>query len=134
MNYLTYEEFQEIGFGQDITEEEFKQYLPKASAVLDSITRHFYQFNDIEKDVPFRRKKFKQALAAQIEHFDETGATNTAGIQAGYNSVTIGRTSTSTTSGGRQNGSNTDTTDLVSQDVFLILRATGLLYRGVGSL
>lgn len=126
MSYLNYEEYKNLGF-TDIEETEFERLLKRASDVIDGITRYFYRFNDIEKDVPFRREQFKKAIAAQIEYFYEMGATNTHGLQE-PSTVTIGRT---TLSEGSRNSQTAPRNDLISEDVYFYLRDTGLLYRGL---
>ena len=125
MAYLTYQEYINFGFAE-IDEEEFNRLLPKASDVIDGITRSFYRFNDMEKDVSWRREQFKKAIAAQIEYFHEMGATNTHGLNE-PTSVTIGRTTINT----RNNAQKDIRNDLVCPDVFLYLKDTGLLYSGV---
>src|SRR5690554_7251927 len=59
MDYLTYDEYIQLGFAE-IEKTEFDRLLPKASDVINSVTRDFYVFNDIEDDVPFRRERFKK--------------------------------------------------------------------------
>src|SRR5690625_823537 len=93
MAYLTYDEYKVLGF-EEMEEDEFNKLLPLASDVLDSVTRDFYQFHDLERDIPFRRSKFKKALASQIEYFFDMGATSSHGLQEPA-SITIGRTSMS---------------------------------------
>lgn len=125
MAYLTYQEYIDFGF-VEIDEENFNRLLPKASDVIDGITRSFYRFNDMEKDVAWRREQFKKAIAAQIEYFHEMGATNTHGLNE-PTSVTIGRTTINT-----RNYAQKDTRNgLICPDVFLYLKDTGLLYSGV---
>lgn len=128
MPYLTYAEFQEFGYGID--EGEFNKLLPRASDVLNNVTRSFYEFNDIDKDVDFRRKRFKKAIASQIKYFSDMGATSSHGINdPGH--VQIGRTSIS--KGGRNSGGQDERkNNLVSDDVYIYLSGTGLLYRGIG--
>lgn len=125
MPYLTYEEYNQLGFA-DMEEAEFNKLLPKASDVIDGITRYFYRFNDIEKDVPFRREQFKKAIAAQIEYFHDMGATSSHEINSPL-TVNIGRTQIMT---GEANQKKTNT--LISPDVYMYLRDTGILYRGIG--
>lgn len=127
MPYLTYEEYKELGF-TDIEETEFERLLKRASDVIDGITRHFYRFDDIENDVPFRREQFKKAIAAQIEYFYETGSTHSYGMNEPQ-SVSIGRTSMTTGSNPFQNGVQND---LICKDVYFYLKDTGLLYTGIG--
>ena len=125
MAYLTYEEYLGMGF-TEIEEGEFDRLLKRASDVIDSITRSFYRFNDMEKDVSWRREQFKKAVAAQIEYFHEMGATNTHGLNE-PTSVTIGRTTVNT----RNNAQKDTQNGLICPDVFLYLKDTGLLYAGV---
>lgn len=125
MEYLTYEEYLEMGFAE-MEEGEFDRLLKRASDVIDGITRSFYRFNDMEKDVAWRREQFKKAVAAQIEYFHEMGATNTHGLNE-PTSVTIGRTTINTRNNAQKDAQN----DLICPDVFLYLKDTGLLYAGV---
>src|SRR5699024_10537691 len=105
MSYLTYLEFTDL-IKMDINIEEFENLLPKASAVLDNITNHFYAKNDIEEDNPWRVKKFKQALCAQIEYFHVLGATTFEEINNIPQTFSAGRTSVSNTS--RYNSGDTN--------------------------
>src|SRR5690625_7686133 len=101
MPYLTYEEYQELGFNE-IKEDEFNKLLPRASDVLNSVTRSFYEFNDINDDVEFRRTRFKKALAVQIQFFNDMGDTPSYDIATPAH-IQIRRTSVSST--GRSEGS-----------------------------
>ena len=125
MAYLTYQEYIDFGFAE-IDEENFNRLLPKASDVIDGITRSFYRFNDMEKDVAWRREQFKKAVAAQIEYFYEMGATNTHGLNE-PTSVTIGRTTINTRNNTQKDAQN----GLICPEVFLYLKDTGLLYAGI---
>lgn len=127
MPYLTYEEYNQLGFA-DMEEAEFNKLLPKASDVVDGVTRHFYKFNDLESDAQFRKEQFKKAVAAQIEYFYEMGAANSHGLNE-PSTVTIGRT---TLTAGSRNSQTAPQNDLVSKDVYLYLNYTGLLYKGLG--
>lgn len=129
MPYLTYEEYIDLGF-EEMEQSEFEKLLKRASGVLDSITRYFYRHNDLETDIDFRKEQFKKALAAQVEYFHDMGATSSHGInEPGH--VQIGRTSVS--KGGRNSGGQDEQkNNLVSDDVYIYLSGTGLLYRGIG--
>ena len=127
MAYLTYQEYIDLGF-PEIGEAEFNKLLPKASDVVDSVTRSFYKFNDIEQDVPFRREQFKKAVAAQIQYFHDMGGTSSHELNEAQ-TVTIGRTTVSTSN--RNSSQDEQKNKLISDDVFMYLRYTGLLYRGV---
>src|SRR5690625_4942052 len=130
MPYLTYEEYKGFGY-EEIEQNEFNKLLPRASDILDFVTRNFYHFNDLEKDIEFRRMKFKKAIAAQIAYFNDIGGTMSHEM-TDFNHVQIGRTSMS--KGGRQSStsSSDDKNSVVSEDVYIILSGTGLLYRGIG--
>lgn len=127
MAYLTYEEYLAMEY-VELEPSEFERLLKRASDAVDGITNHFYRFNNIEDDVPFRREQFKKAIAVQIEYFHDMGATNSHGLNDPM-SVTIGRTSMST--GNTRSGSQ-DKNNLISPDVFFLLANTGLLYAGIG--
>lgn len=129
MPYLTYEEYQNIGFS-DVTVDDFPKIEQKASDVLDSVTRDFYQLNDLESDYPLRRDKFKKAVAAQIDYFYDMGATNSHGLQE-MAMVQIGRTTSST--GVKGGTAKAEKNSVLSDDVVMYLRNTGLLYRGVNT-
>lgn len=126
MPYLTYQEYLNLGFSE-IEESEFNRLLPKASEDVDGVTRHFYKFNNLADDVPFRQEQFKKAVAAQIEYFHDMGATSSHGLEE-PSTVTIGRT---TLSEGSRNSNKTTQRGLISKDVFFYLKDTGLLYRGL---
>lgn len=129
MQYLTYEEFKELNKA-DIKETEFNDLLPKASAILENITNHFYVRNDIEKDNLWRIKKFQQALSSQIEYFHVLGATSFEEINSSPQTFTAGRTSVSNASRYNPGGAN-ESKPLIAEDVFIYLEGTGLLDRGV---
>lgn len=127
MPYLTYDEYVDLGF-PEIGDTEFNRLLPKASDVVDSVTRFFYKFNDMDSDIPFRREQFKKAVAAQIQYFHDMGATSSHELNEAQ-TVTIGRTTVSTSN--RNSSQEEQRNKLISDDVFMYLRYTGLLYRGV---
>jgi len=101
-------------------------YIEKAETILDNITRHFYVFNDLVTDVPFRRNQFKKALLAQIAYFVSIGTTDFDEIFNEPDSFSIGRTSI-TNSSSKEGGNSRS---YVAFDVELILAGTGLLFRG----
>ncbi len=131
MSYLTLEEFKDLS-NAEIDEEEFEKLIKKASAILNNITSHFYVKNDIEKDNEWRVKQFKQALCAQIEYFDELGATTFESMNKAPQSFSAGRTSV--TNASRTNSNENEGKSLVAEDVYVFLEGTGLLYAGVGVL
>lgn len=125
MPYLTHEEYQLWG-ATTVPELDFIKLLNKASDVLDSVTRSFYKFNNINEDIPFRREKFKKAVVAQIDYFVQMGGTSSHTLNSPL-SVTIGRTQQSLGDRNQQKSNK-----VVSDDVYMYLRDTGLLYRGLG--
>lgn len=125
MPYLTYQEYIDLGF-PEIMEAEFNKLLSKASDVIDSVTRFFYKFNDIEQDVPFRREQFKKAVAAQIQYFHDKGGTMSHEIGSPL-TVNIGRTSVLM---GEKNQQRANA--IISSDAIRYLSGTGLLYCGIG--
>lgn len=129
MPYLTYEKYIDLGF-EEMEQSEFEKLLKRASGVLDSITRYFYRHNDLESDVEFRKEQFKKAVAAQIKYFYDMGGTSSHELnEPGH--VQIGRTSVS--KGGRNSsGQDDQKNNLISEDVYMHLSGTGLLYRGIG--
>ncbi|WP_161877866.1 hypothetical protein [Alkalibacterium sp. MB6] len=132
MAYLTYQEFEETS-GPTIDAAKFDKLLPKASAILDNVTDHFYTVHNIETDNKWRVKKFKEALCVQINYFDEVGANTFEGINKAPQSFSAGRTSVSNTSRFNAAGAN-ESKSLVAEDVYVFLEGTGLLYAGVGIL
>ncbi|WP_404293188.1 hypothetical protein LG276_01030 [Cytobacillus kochii] len=129
MAYLTFEEFKELS-NRDIDESNFNKLLPKASAVMDNVTNHFYQRVNIEKDNTWRVNKFKQALCTQIEYFHVLGATTFEEINNAPQNFQAGRTSVSNASRYNPSGAN-ESKPLISEDVYIYLEGTGLLFSGV---
>lgn len=131
MAYLTFDEYKELTGAADDKKEQFNANLSKASAVVDSITSNFYQFNDLATDkVKFRADRFKLALCAQIDYFIEVGGNTYEGINKAPQSFSLGRTSISNGSRYNASGSN-ESKSLVADDVYIYLEGTGLLYKGV---
>lgn len=131
MAYLTYEEYAKLGY-EDMSANEFDQLIGKASDFIDSQTRNFYQFKKLEEDIPFRRDKFKKAVALQVEYMYQTGATSSYDVNTPQ-TWSIGRTSVSEASRYSNTGRN-EAPSIVSDDALLALSGTGLLYRGLGGM
>lgn len=129
MSYLTYEEYNEFGFAK-LEQDKFDELIKKAGDVIDSVTRHFYQFNNIDDDVEFRRKQFKKAVGAQVEYFNTVGSTNYEEINSAPQTFQAGRTAVSNTSRFNASGKN-ERKSLASEDALMYLSETGLLYRGI---
>jgi len=131
MAYLTNEEYKKLGF-KEVSDVEFNKLLPKASAVLDNVTSHFYQKVDIKEDNEWRVRQFKKGLGSQIEYFNVLGATTSEEINSSPHSFTAGRTSVSNSSRYNTSGEN-EKKPLVAEDVYIYLEGTGLLYSGVAT-
>ena len=131
MAYITFDEYKELSAAANDNVDKFNANLSKASAVIDSITNNFYQFNDLETDkVKFRADRFKLALCAQIDYFIEVGGNTFEAVNKAPQSFSVGRTSISSGSRNNASGQN-ETNQLVAEDVYIYLEGTGLLYRGV---
>lgn len=126
--YLSLREYKRlVDKDTELTEKEFRKLLRKASSLLDIHTRRFYRRNNLESDIPLRRKAFKLAVAYQIEYMHEADATTSFGMQE-PDSWSIGRMSVSKNKG---SSSSTEEASLLSGDAMMQLSGTGLLYRGV---
>lgn len=125
MAYLTFPEYQKFGY-QEVTEDDFKRLVVRASDVIDIRTRNFYRFHDLESDIEFRKNQFKKAIALQIERMAILGAVSTAEIDSPTNWSLDG---VSVTNGG-SGASGDNAMSIVSEDALEFLSMTGLLYRG----
>lgn len=134
MSYLTFEEFKTLTGKTDEYEGTFDKYLLKATAIIDNVTEYFYQKNSIVNDpIAFRVKQFKLALCSQIVYFGEVGSDTYESINNTPQTFSAGRTSVSNSSRYNPSGQN-ESKSLVSEDIYIYLEGTGLLYRGRGSL
>ncbi len=128
MAYLTYTEYEALGLS-NLTASEFNDLIGKACFVLDSQTRDFYQFTDLESDMLYRKRKFKMAVALQVEYMHQSSATSTYEANTPQ-SWSIGRTSVSESSRYSNTGSN-ETPTIVCDDAILALSGSGLLSRNI---
>ncbi|MEX1497692.1 hypothetical protein [Enterococcus sp. C65] len=129
MSYIDFKEFKRLSGKTDSFKSSFDKYLLKASAILDNETNYFYQFHNIKDDsIDFRVNQFKLALCSQIVYFDEVGGDTYQSINKTPQSFSAGRTSITNKS--PENGGSAP---LLSEDVYIYLEGTGLLYRGVPS-
>lgn len=128
MAYLTQAEYEELHL-EELATGSFETLERRASAYLDSQTRNYYQLNDLEQDIPFRRDKFKLAVALQIEYMTKTGATTSYDINTPQ-TWSIGRTSVSEASRYSNTGKN-EAPSIICEDAILALSGTGLLGRGL---
>ena len=121
--YLTYAEYKDFELSS-MTQEEFLNLVERASDFLDSRTRSFYRFNDLEIDIDFRKKKFKKAVALQVEYMFRAGASGTLDMQTPQTWSVDGMSV-----GAREAGKSQ--LSIISQDAMTVLSGTGLLYRGL---
>lgn len=128
MAYLTFIEYKELGY-TSLEEDDFNSLIAKASTFIDSQTRDFYHYNDLENDIEYRKTKFKKAIALQVEYMHQSGATSTYDANTPQ-SWSIGRTSVSEASRYSNTGSN-EAPSIICKDAILALSGTGLLFRGV---
>lgn len=129
MPYLTYSEYKALS-SRELDEETFNKLLPKASAVIDNATNHYYHKVDILTDNTWRVNQFKHALSSQIDYFDVLGATSFEEINNDPQTFSAGRTSVSNASRYKANGQN-ESKSLLADDVYIYLNGTGLLDAGV---
>lgn len=100
MEYLTSEEFEELGFE---AVEDFDKLLKRASSTVNLFIHNFYDEVDFENDFEPRKKAIKQAIAYQIAYLDNSGVM-TAEDKTSLASMTVGRTSVSYQNGSKSNG------------------------------
>lgn len=125
MNYLTLEEFKELGFAEI---KDFSDLRQRAEMAIDLFTNYFYQNNNLEDDIPPRKKAVKLAIANQIRYLNESGIL-TAEDKVTFNSVSIGRT---TFNYGNENNANQEASKFnLSLDTMNLLKSVGFGYRGV---
>ena len=127
MVYITQEEYKELT-GEDAPVS-FKRLEMKARAELDSVTRFYYVRNPLNDD--FVGNQFKLAMVAQIDFYVDSGTTSSEDMNNQPDSVRIGNTTVSynrTGTGAEQSRRSS----ALSQDALNLLKATGLLYRGLG--
>lgn len=129
MAYLTYDEYKKFGY-QEVTEEEFKRLVVRASDFIDIRTRNFYRFHDLETDIEFRATQFKKAIALQIEYMSTIGAVSTAAIN---NPTSWSLDGVSVSNGNSRLADDGTAISIISEDAMEVLSETGLLYRGVHS-
>lgn len=128
MAYLTEDEY--IGYmGTKDAPDNFDELLAKASDVVDGITYHYYEINNLDDDpVKLRSRLFKKAVAQEISYMLMTGWSSSADLAKIPASQTIGSTSVSMRSNG---SSKSNELSLVADELYATLAPTGLLYRGV---
>ena len=132
--FLTYDEYKNI-VGTQINEDDFNGLVNKAADIISSVCRFFYLSGDdlINDELQWRANKFKNAIAYQIDYMHKNGYTSASDISNGTleaDSLSIGRTSISGGKSGATATSKTASLLGISEDSYITLRHTGLLYRG----
>lgn len=130
MAYLTYTDYEDMGFAKISGPFSFEQLLERATSVLDTVTQHFYRKRELASDYPYRVTQFKKALGAQIEYLVENQGVTSNELNAKPTSVSMGRTSINYGERGVR-GSHPTAKSLICPDVYHYLEGTGLLNRGV---
>lgn len=88
MNYITLDEYKELGF---VEVDDFSDLRQRAEMAVDLFTDYFYHCHDLEADILPRKRAVKLAIANQIRYLNDTGIL-TAEDKKSLGSVSIGRT------------------------------------------
>ena len=127
MNYITLEEYKELGFA-DV--ENFSDLRQRAELSIDLYTNYFYQNNNLEDDFPTRKKAVKLAIANQIRYLNETGIL-TAEDKYSLGSLSIGRTTVNYGGSGNSPAKFEASKYNLALDTMNLLKSVGFGYRGV---
>ena len=127
MNYITLEEYKELGFA-DV--ENFSDLRQGAELSIDLYTNYFYQNNNLEDDFPPRKKAVKLAIANQIRYLNETGIL-TAEDKHSLGSLSIGRTTINYGGSGSSQAKIEASKYNLALDTMNLLKSVGFGYRGV---
>ena len=124
MNYITLEEYKELGFAEV---DDFSDLRQRAEMAVDLFTDYFYQCHDLEADILPRKRAVKLAIANQIRYLNDTGIL-TAEDKKSLGSVSIGRTTINY--GGGPSSQEASKYNL-ALDTMNLLKSVGFGYRGV---
>ena len=127
MNYITLEEYKELGFA-DV--ENFSDLRQRAELSIDLYTNYFYQNNNLDDDFPPRKKAVKLAIANQIRYLNETGIL-TAEDKYSLGSLSMGRTTVNYGSSGSSPAKIEASKYNLALDTMNLLKSVGFGYRGV---
>lgn len=139
--YLTYPDFQII-LPNSVSDDVFKQLLPKAELQIDTVTNYFYAMPDSHvldddsvseyKWLKARADAFKRAIALTIDYMDRNSVADSSDLNNGsYSSVEIGRTTLQSANGG--GSSSTSSGFAVPDEVLSLLGRFGMRYGGITS-
>lgn len=127
MNYITLEEYKELGFAEV---DDFSDLRQRAEMTVDLYTNYFYQNNNLEDDFPPRKKAVKLAIANQIRYLNETGIL-TAEDKHSLGSLSIGRTTVNYGGSGSSSAKIEASKYNLALDTMNLLKSVGFGYRGV---
>lgn len=127
MNYITLEDYKELGFAEV---DDFSDLRQRAEMAVDLYTNYFYQNNNLEDDFPPRKKAVKLAIANQIRYLNETGIL-TAEDKHSLGSFSIGRTTINYGGSGTSPAKIEASKYNLALDTMNLLKSVGFGYRGV---
>lgn len=127
MNYITLEEYKELGFAEV---DDFSDLRQRAEMAVDLYTNNFYQCHNLEDDFPPRKKVVKLAIANQIRYLNETGIL-TAEDKHSLGSLSIGRTTINYGGSGTSPAKVEASKYNLALDTMNLLKSVGFGYRGV---
>ena len=127
MNYITLEDYKELGFAEV---DDFSDLRQRAEMAVDLYTNYFYQNNNLEDDFPPRKHAVKLAIANQIRYLNDTGIL-TAEDKHSLGSVSIGRTTINYGDGGSSPAKFEASKYNLALDTMNLLKSVGFGYRGV---
>ena len=127
MNYITLEDYKELGFAEV---DDFSDLRQRAEMAVDLYTNNFYQCHNLEDDFPPRKKAVKLAIANQIRYLNETGIL-TAEDKHSLGSLSIGRTTINYDGSGSSPAKVEASTYNLALDTINLLKSVGFGYRGV---
>lgn len=127
MNYITLEDYKELGFAEV---DDFSDLRQRAEMAVDLFTNYFYQNNNLEDDFPPRKKAVKLAIANQIRYLNETGIL-TAEDKHSLGSLSIGRTTVNYGGSGTSPAKVEASKFNLALDTMNLLKSVGFGYKGV---
>ena len=127
MNYITLEDYKELGFAEV---DDFSDLRQRAEMAVDLYTNYFYQNNNLEDDFPPRKYAVKLAIANQIRYLNETGIL-TAEDKHSLGSLSIGRTTINYGGSGTSSAKVEASKFNLALDTMNLLKSVGFGYRGI---
>ena len=127
MNYITLEEYKELGFAEV---DDFSDLRQRAEMAVDLYTNYFYQNKNLEDDFTPRKRAVKLAIANQIRYLNETGIL-TAEDKHSLGSLSIGRTTINYGGSGTSPAKIEASKYNLALDTMNLLKSVGFGYRGV---